>query len=275
VNTLAFVRWVSSRKQSDNGFTLIELLVVIAIVSVLTAILLAAIASGKKRVQQAQCANNVRQLGLTLQLFVVDYRVYPLVVNPAYRKGGYAEHQTAWWTALQGVLTPGDPVMHPGLLHLYEKGIWLCPSGSKPSYFPEHEGYMSYGYNAYGLSVAASSLGIGGHKVSSLGPEATAPPVKDVEVVNPGQLVVIGDGFKGGKGVIVDGSFVLRRSNRVQDYLGSTTRARTRHKQRANVAFCDGHIEGPSLDYLFDENADEALSIWNRDNQPHRELLTP
>ena len=43
----------------------------------------------------------------------------------------------------------------------------------------------------------------------------------------------------------------------------------------ANVFFCDGHVESPTLQFLFEDTSDEALSRWNRDDQPHREKLSP
>jgi hypothetical protein len=90
---------------------------------------------------------------------------YPLQLNTAYRKGAYPEHQTAWSTALEGILSRADPVKQPGLTNVYQKGIWVCPSASKPSSFPDTRGYSSYGYNAYGLSTREVSLGLGGHEV--------------------------------------------------------------------------------------------------------------
>ncbi len=44
---------------------------------------------------------------------------------------------------------------------------------------------------------------------------------------------------------------------------------------KANVAFCDGHVESPPLPFLFTDTSDAALSRWNRDHQPHRERLSP
>jgi len=44
---------------------------------------------------------------------------------------------------------------------------------------------------------------------------------------------------------------------------------------KANVAFCDGHVESPTLQFLFADTSDAALSRWNRDHQPHRERPAP
>jgi prepilin-type processing-associated H-X9-DG protein len=54
----------------------------------------------------------------------------------------------------------------------------------------------------------------------------------------------------------------------------STKRAYARHQGRANIVFCDGHVESPTLQFLFVETNDAALVRWNRDHQPHREKLS-
>jgi prepilin-type processing-associated H-X9-DG protein len=47
----------------------------------------------------------------------------------------------------------------------------------------------------------------------------------------------------------------------------------SRHQGKANVVFCDGHVESPTLKFLFEDTADAALSRWNRDHLPHRDRL--
>ena len=44
---------------------------------------------------------------------------------------------------------------------------------------------------------------------------------------------------------------------------------------KAKVVFCDGHVESPTLKFLFADTNDNALRRWNHDHQPHRERLTP
>jgi prepilin-type processing-associated H-X9-DG protein len=71
-------------------------------------------------------------------------------------------------------------------------------------------------------------------------------------------------------------AFAKARHNRPQ-YSRSETRgiASVCHRDKANVVFCDGHVESSTLQFLFADTSDAALARWNCDHLPHREKLSP
>ncbi|HSY18339.1 MAG TPA: prepilin-type N-terminal cleavage/methylation domain-containing protein [Candidatus Acidoferrales bacterium] len=258
----------------EGAFSLVELLVVIAIIGILAALLLVAVSRAKGKAQRIECVNNLRQLGLALQEFKADHGFYPPFLDPA-------EHsENRYWKNALGY--------EMGLHHntgYTPKGIWHCPSANRPSNpaWNSHTevGYDEYGYNVYGLGFLAPTNSLG---LSSLwSSDLATPHVNELGVASPGEMLALGDGFYGGPGIIEDGvsilgraseSAVLSHGHSFQDP-ESTQRSQARHQGRANVVFCDGHVESPTLTFLFEDTSDAALVHWNRDHSPHREKLAP
>lgn len=67
-----------SRCSSKSGFTLIELLVVVFIIGVLIMLLLPAVSTSRDSSRRAQCANNLRQIGLALSTYESLHGAFPL-----------------------------------------------------------------------------------------------------------------------------------------------------------------------------------------------------
>ena len=263
------------RPRVCSAFTLIELLVVIAIIGIIAALLLPAISQSKKRAQQIQCVNNVRQLGQKMLEFVADNGTYPL--SSTQPGEIYREGLISWPVYIQYGYIPRTSSSN----HWFHQGIWQCPSAIRPQEFKtewEYDNYCSYGYNEYGLDVltTTNSLGLGGHRIKNDDDLhiPLSPPVSESEVASPSDMMAIGDGFFGGNGVLREG-WTLGRAYGLTDYLGSTKSSYARHQGKANVVFCDGHVESPTLQFLFADTSDAALSRCNRDHQPHRERLAP
>jgi prepilin-type processing-associated H-X9-DG protein/prepilin-type N-terminal cleavage/methylation domain-containing protein len=253
------------RPKVQPAFTLVELLVVIAVVGILAALLLTAISQAKAKAKKIQCVNNLHQLGIALNGFVQENHAYPLYANFNISKHNVTAHYD-WAEALSyeelGIAESKTP--------FYSNGVWICPSARRHPDGTQDAGtnWFSYGYNWCGLNSAGNTgaLGLGGRNISTLGP--LPPPVGESEVVAPSEMMAIGDDF--------DGDHVIQRAYWI--YTGKSSRTGntfTRHQGKANVVFCDGHVESPTLPFLFTDTSDAALSRWNRDHQPHRERLSP
>jgi len=239
--------------RKNRGFTLIELLVVIAIIAILAALLLPTLSQSKARAQRIQCVSNLHQIGVGLQNFLANNHGYPLYVAPT-----NSESPGSWITQIE---RDGLGISNPET-NYYEKGVWLCPS---VVWKVDEVGLTSYGYNAYGvlpIGNLTNTPGLLGHR--SLG-SSVFTPIAESEVVSPNDMMAIGDSFAGSI------SFMRTDLNGLLRY-GNTL---TRHQGKANVVFCDGHVESPTLQFLFEDTSAAALIRWNRDHQPHREKLSP
>ncbi|MCD6221678.1 type II secretion system protein [bacterium] len=72
-------------KSAETGFTLIELLVVIAIISMLAGQLLPALSTAREKGRQANCINNLHQMGLAIEIYYQDFNDYPTWLSILYK----------------------------------------------------------------------------------------------------------------------------------------------------------------------------------------------
>lgn len=237
----------------ETGFTLLELLVVIAIIAVLAALLLPAISRSKRNAQQIQCVSNLRQLGLGIQNFLADNHAYPSSVS-----GTNSDNPGTCLTQLERGGVGGSKLKS----NFWGEGVWRCPSARWGASWRPGRTPTCYGYNAFGvlpIGNRTNALGLLGRFVSS---SELFAPIGESEVVNPSEMMAIGDSLRGGV-------FFMRSDLKDVGMAGFASR----HQGKVNVVFCDGHVESPTLNSVFEDTSDAALALWNRDHQPHPDKL--
>jgi prepilin-type N-terminal cleavage/methylation domain-containing protein/prepilin-type processing-associated H-X9-DG protein len=110
-----------------RAFTLIELLVVISIISILAAIIWPAFAAAREKARQTTCVNNLRQIGMAVQMYASDSNgIFPLGGDPQ------DLNTNAWQVGYGGQFWP--EMRHvpplPTLMMPYTstRNVWRCPS---------------------------------------------------------------------------------------------------------------------------------------------------
>jgi prepilin-type N-terminal cleavage/methylation domain-containing protein/prepilin-type processing-associated H-X9-DG protein len=244
-----------------SGFTLIELLVVIAIIGILAALLLPGLSRGKQQAQAAKCASNLKEMGLALNMYVGDYRAYPLyyAANGTEMYDGTIEAGFCWETLLVPYL--GCPwtnraIQCPAYTGLVTYGITnsgvISPVGS-------------YGYNYAGILQGGGLLGLGNRQA---GPDE---PVREDQVIVPSDMFAIGD-----TRIVTPawtGRYDVYTGSGIDNLCIGTDQTfyayPLRHGEDYGVVFCDGHVIHIRPALLYDPT--NTAPQWNNDHQPHTE----
>jgi prepilin-type N-terminal cleavage/methylation domain-containing protein/prepilin-type processing-associated H-X9-DG protein len=238
-----------------RAFTLLELLVVIAIIAILAALLLPVLSAAKKRAAQTACINNLKQLGIGMQMYVQDDGdTFPGIASRMY---GYHPEDWIYWRTNVALYPPftQSPILTsvPGM----QKPSLRCPldiSDTDRLAFNYGDGYgpylFSYSFNGYGLDGNGNNLGMSSVVKTSSG-VTNKVVFKEGAVRNPSQKIMLAEepGSAAGwdspdeSSIINDGRWVPNGDPLT-----------IRHGGKADVTFADGHVEAETPEFGADAN---------------------
>jgi prepilin-type N-terminal cleavage/methylation domain-containing protein/prepilin-type processing-associated H-X9-DG protein len=179
---------MTTHRRLRRGFTLVELLVVIAIIAVLIGLLLPAVQKARAAAAQAQCANNLRQIGLAMQNYHADYQCLP----PGVARTGRGQPSNAtYWSYFILPYIEQDALAHSIPLVQYPNwskadyaaaaqthlSILRCPATTDDETYRTSSGGNIF--NRYAISYAAVASGSLGNPTSLWGASETAYNLDD------------------------------------------------------------------------------------------------
>lgn len=275
-------------RQNIQGFTVIELLVVIAIIALLATLLFPSLARAKDLAKSTSCKNNLRQLGIALNLYTLDHERFPgngaiyswnLLGSPP-RFGGLVEKGMAW---LYPYINGAYRTNHRTSYYSYTPDdipppVFFCP-GEKPhtTGWTLRDGVkfehiqIGYAYNEIGVGTlidSSRSLGLGPvvqnvARNGSINNKAGWHHMTPERVVSPSQMIALGDSNE----YAYPESWLtpFKKSQKLSTLEGPHKMGKT-----ANVVFVDGHVEaGRNEEWV--ARTENARARWNNDSLPHPE----
>jgi len=245
------------------AFTLVEMLVVMAILGILAGLLLTALAGAKRKATQAQCLNNLKQLGTGMKIYVDENGdAFPGLGS---RHNGFRKEDWIYWRTNAALYPPVERSSVVSGVGAVSRELFCCPLDDVQErllakYSDPYGPYVySYSFTGYGLSPNNQNIGLGDEANPNYGMSSviagdpaypTVQLFKESRIVNPVAKIMLAEergstnprdnpGADGG--FITDGRWMPEN-----DLL---TR---RHGGKGDVTFADGHVQAVDWEFAND-----------------------
>ena len=238
------------RRVKIQIFTLIELLIVIAIIAILVGMLLPALNKAKDQANTARCLNNIKQVGVSLFAYEMDYNQFPLISSTGNSstgvwsydlyKNGYLKNSKILFCPLAAINTADSGTT---------KYTQFATPYSAINCFVYPASIYLYQYSGYGMNSKFGTAGT---------------PVRNADIRNPSAKLLLGD---------ADNIRSLATCHWITPQQAPTASPGKRHRSRSsgNICWADEHastFKKPDYYLYCVKNAagSDNLNTWNTDN---------
>ncbi|MBL7215122.1 MAG: prepilin-type N-terminal cleavage/methylation domain-containing protein [Phycisphaerae bacterium] len=255
-----------SRRQSLHGFTLIELLVVIAVIAALLSVLVPSLAKAKQQCREVVCRSNIRQLALANLGYVMENNSEYVLAAPDIFSGSNLKR---WHGIRDNLDEMFDATRSPLASYLADGRVKQCPQkvhfrNGDPWDWDFEQGCGGYGYNM---------TYIGSRVWADYTSDNCARPTRQPEVRSPASTLMFADAamtkLDGDQPYYLEYSFAepyyfVVGGQPKPSWGQPSPSIHFRHDERANIAWCDGHV---GTEQIAEENSINIYGVCSFDMQ--------
>ncbi len=226
-----------------RAFTLIEVMVVMGIIALLLSMLLPGLAAAREQARGVVCRSNIRQLVLANDYYADDN-------GGVYVPGAsdFMKNLHRWHGQRTRSSEPFDSARGPLVAYLGRDGaIRQCPTFPAEEIASESGGFErgngGYGYNNAFIGVQLTAHSSGEYTVSN-----DRAGANNRWIQRPAETVMFTDSGFAAQGLI-EYSFCEPRYLLPYPSFRAVPSIHFRHRNLANVAWCDGHVDAQSMTF--------------------------
>ncbi len=242
-------------REVSRGFTLVELLVVFGVTALLISILLPSLSAARGQARRTVCSSNLRELAAANSFYSDDGGVYVPGASE------FSANLKRWHGERDGIGEVFDSSR--GALVDYlgsEERVKDCPVFDSDALLRERDGFErgngGYGYNNRFVGTQLAKLVDDEYVVTD---DRGGAYVSDVK--RPGETVMFTDSAlaqgrsgrpgRGARTWLIEYSFAEPRFHPQYPTSRATPSVHFRHRERANVVWCDGHVDAERMTFSY------------------------